>query len=321
MESPIPSSTRIPSFHIGPIPVFGNIIFAPMDGFGDLPFRGICREMGSAVSYTEFINVLDVPRMLPYIQKRTAFSEHERPVGFQLYGSSASEILPAAMVLRNLNPDFFDINLGCSEKRVAARGAGAGLLNNPREISMIARALVAETGLPITAKIRLGYEKSELNYLEISRLLEDCGVCLVAVHGRARDQRWREPAVWEPIADIVQHVSIPVIGNGDINHIADIDRMMGETGCAGVMIGRAAIGNPWIFSRIEKSALSRREILAVIQDHWQRLNEFLADGESRVTFNKHLKAYLSCPQFFGLDIKNLLSGENPVGDLFRIFGV
>jgi nifR3 family TIM-barrel protein len=290
-----------------------------MDGFTDRPFRTICREMGSSLSYTEFINVLDLIKPHPYIIKRLAFSEEERPVGFQLYGSSADEILPAAMKLLDQHPDFLDINIGCSERRVASRGAGAGLLDRPQEIKKIASLLVAQTGLPITAKIRLGPEKTDLNYLEISKLLQDCGISLIAVHGRTRDQRWREPAFWEPIAEVVRTVRIPVVGNGDIMEIKDIDRMIAQTGCAGVMIGRAAIGNPWIFSRIDKSALSRKEILDVVKDHWQRFTKFLGENETRVPFNKHLKAYLSCPQFFGLDIGQLLSENDPVGELLKIF--
>ena len=276
--------------------------------------------MGSAVSYTEFINVLDViPKMLPYVKKRISFSEKENPMGFQLYGSAADEILPAALRLLEFRPDFFDINIGCSERRVAARGAGAGLLDKPEEIKNIAKRLVGETGLPITAKIRIGPDKTTLNYLEVSKLLEDCGVCMIAVHGRTRDQHWREPAFWKPIADIVRCVNIPVAGNGDIQEISDIDRIFAETGCASVMIGRAAIGNPWIFSRIEKSSLSRRQILDTIKDHWQRFSRFQGEGKSMVPFNKHLKAYLSTPQFFGLDIRGLVSGENPISELFRIF--
>jgi tRNA-dihydrouridine synthase len=165
----------------------------------------------------------------------------------------------------------------------------------------------------------LGPEKTDLNYLEISKLLQDCGISLIAVHGRTRDQRWREPAFWEPIAEVVRTVRIPVVGNGDIMEIKDIDRMIAQTGCAGVMIGRAAIGNPWIFSRLDKSALSRKEILDVVKDHWQRFTKFLGENETRVPFNKHLKAYLSCPQFFGLDIGQLLSENDPVGELLKIF--
>ena len=308
-----------PDFHIGNFPIHGRLILAPMDGFTDQPFRTICREMGSSISYTEFINVLDVIKPPSYIFKRLAFTDTERPVGFQLYGSSAEEILPAALKLKDYRPDFFDINIGCSERRVASRGAGAGLLDRPEEIEKIARQLVTQTGLPITAKIRTGPGKADLNYLEISRLLEDCGICLIAVHGRTRDQRWREPASWEPITEIVRTVKIPVLGNGDIKEIADIDRMFSQTGCAGVMIGRAAIGNPWIFSHVDKAALSRKQILAVIKDHWDRFTKFLGESEPRVPFNKHLKAYLSSPQFFGLDIGQLLSGNDPVGELLKIF--
>lgn len=317
--SVISNSDVDPDFYIGNIPVFGRLILAPLDGFTDQPFRTICREMGSAVSYTEFINVLDVLKPLPYVLNRISFGDEERPVGYQLYGSSADEILPAALKLMDNQPDFFDINLGCSERRVASRGAGARLLDQPGEIEKIARSLIAETGLPITAKIRLGPGKSDLNYMEISRLLEGCGVCLIAVHGRTRDQRWREPAFWDPISEIVRSVTIPIAGNGDVKDVADIDRMFSQTGCTAVMIGRAAVGNPWIFSRVDKEKLSRKQILAVIRDHWQRFTKFLGESEPRVPFNKHLKAYLSCSQFFGLDISELLSGKDPVVELFSIF--
>lgn len=302
------------------MPVFGRLILAPMDGFSDQPFREICREMGSAVSYTEFINVLDVtPKMLPYVRKRISFSGKERPVGFQLYGSSAEEILPAALRLMDFQPDFFDINIGCSERRVAARGAGAGLLDKPEEIKKIARRLVGQTRLPVTAKIRLGPDKTKLNFLNISKLLEDCGISMIAVHGRTRDQRWREPATWEPIADVVRSVKIPVVGNGDIQTVSDIDRMFAETGCAAVMIGRSAIGNPWLFSRTDKASLTRKQILDMIKDHWHRFSLYEEVGESKVPFNKHLKAYLSSPQFFGLDIRGLISSDDPAGQLFSIF--
>lgn len=288
---------------------------APLDGFTDQPFRSICRGLGSSVTYTEFVNVLDVPKMLPYIQERIAFTEQERPIAFQLYGSNAEEIIPAALKMMAFKPDFFDLNLGCSERRVSGRGAGAGLLNKPREIEKIINGLIRETGLPVTAKIRLGYTKTDMNFLSISSLLEDCGASMIAVHGRTRDQRWREPAIWEPITLISQSVSVPIIGNGDIRSLQDIDQMMDQTHCAAVMIGRAAIGNPWIFSRINKSTLARKEILAMIKLHWAKVKVFYSSKSSLVSFNKHLKAYLSCPQFFGLDLKKLLAGPAPVEEL------
>lgn len=311
----ISQSDQIPFFNIGPIPINGNIILAPMDGFSDQPFRSICREMGSAVTYTEFINVLDVPRKLPYIQQRIAFAELERPLGFQLYGSSADEIIPAAMDLLKYKPDFFDLNLGCSERRVARRGAGAGLLKFPEKIERIVRQLIQTAGIPVTAKIRLGWEKESMNYIEISKLLQDCGISLIAVHGRTRDQRWREPALWEPIAEICGCLSIPVIGNGDIKSIDDIDRMITQTGCDGVMVGRGAIGNPWIFSRIDKAILSRIDIIKMIKMHWKRVKDFYEFESSHITFNKHFKAYLSCPQFTDINIKQMLFSKQPIDAL------
>lgn len=275
--------------------------------------------MGSAITYTEFINVLDVPQMLPYIRQRVAFSTDERPVGFQLYGSSVDEILPAALQLMQFKPDFFDLNLGCSERRVASRGAGAGLLQYPHKIEKIVSALVTETGLPITAKIRIGPAPGIYNHLEISKLLESCGICLLAVHGRTRGQRWRDPALWEPVAQVAHTLSIPVIGNGDIQTVKDIDRRLEESGCEAVMIGRGAVGNPWIFSGVEKSSLSRQAILTMIRYHWEKVVAFSRSKEEWVGFNKHLKAYLSCPQFFGLDLKKLLTSKEPVEELFAMF--
>lgn len=312
-----------PSFFIGKIPVYGDLILAPMDGFCDQPFRSICRDLGSAVTYTEFINALDVPQHLPYIQRRISFSEQERPVGFQLYGSSADEIIPAAKILLAGHPDFFDLNLGCSERRVAGRGAGAGLLSYPDKIEGIIHQLKRLIDIPITAKIRLGSKKDRMNYSEIAKRLEDCGVSAIAVHGRTRDQRWREPALWDPIREIKIGLGIPVIGNGDVQAVDDIDRMFSQTRCDAVMIGRGAVGNPWIFSRIEKSSLSKSEILKMIAAHWDKVKDFYRGKNLQVTFMKHLKGYLSCSQFAGLDLKELLMekrcAEEIIESLYKRF--
>jgi len=301
-----------PTFSFGKIPVYGNLILAPLDGISDQPFRWICRNMGSALTYTEFINVLDVPMNLEYIEKRTRFSKSERPIGFQLYGKDSDKILKAAQILNKKKPDFFDINFGCSVKRVAGRGAGAGLLKNPGSIKNIITKLVNHLEIPITAKIRLGWDQGNLNYKDLSRIIEDSGAAMIAVHARARDQNWQESANWNAIREIKEYVEIPVIGNGDVTSKKDVQKMIKQTGCDGVMIGRAAIGNPWIFSDTNKASLSAEQIIDVVKIHWHLMIAFYGPKKTSSFFKKHLKAYLSCPQFSHIDLKELISMPNPM---------
>jgi len=290
-----------------------------MDGFSDQPYREICRKLGSAISITEFINTTDVVQNVPYLSKRVAFHESERPLGFQIYGNSTDEIIKAYDLLDAYSPDFIDLNLGCSERHVAARGAGSGLLRDPKKIGEIISALVARSRFPITAKIRLGWDKSSQNYLEVAKTIEGNGASMIAVHGRTRDQRWRDPANWEPIAKIKNSLSIPVIGNGDVSNLEDIQRMFSQTGCDAIMIGRAAIGNPWIFSQLKKMDLHRNVILEMVKNHWQGVESFYGRERALVLFRKHLKAYLSTTQFFGLDLKKLISAPDPINELNLYF--
>ncbi len=301
-----------PTFSFGNITVYGNLILAPLDGISDQPFRWLCRNKGSAVTYTEFINVLDVPMSLNYIEKRTCFSESERPVGFQLYGRDSDKILLAAQILSEKEPDFFDINLGCSVRRVAGRGAGAGLLKEPESVKNIITRLVKHLKVPVTAKIRLGWDQETLNYKELSRIIEGSGAAMIAVHARARDQSWQDSANWSAIREIKETVQIPVIGNGDVRSQKDIQNMIKQTGCDGVMIGRAAIGNPWIFSKISKASLSADQIINFIKTHWLLMIAFYGPKKTSSIFKKHLKAYLSCPQFAHVDLKELISMPNPM---------
>ena len=302
-------------FHIGSIPVCGDLILAPMDGICDQPTRALFREMGSAVTYTEFINVMDVPARLNNLDRRIAFTPAERPLGFQLYGSQPEHFLTAAKLLLADQPDFFDVNLGCSVRRVAGRGAGAGMLAQPQLIQETFRLLKAEIDLPITAKIRIGFDAEHRNYLEVAELLEKHGATALAVHGRTRKQNWSVPSDWEPIREIKENAGIPVIGNGDVSSVADIERMFTETGCDAVMIGRAALGNPWLFSRREKAKLSREEILAVIQRHWEAAAALYGIEKASFTFRKHMKAYLDCPQFAGLETTPILRSTEPLAVL------
>jgi nifR3 family TIM-barrel protein len=191
-----------------------------------------------------------------------------------------------------LQPDVLDINLGCSAPSVSNRGAGAGLLKNPRLIADIFTQLVKISPIPVTAKIRLGWDDDSRNYLEVSRILEDCGAALIAVHGRTKKQAYKGRSDWQAIAEVKAHVSIPVIANGDVRTPADITAILAVTKCDGVMIGRGSFGNPWIFSARSRDQVPYDEVEDIIWQHLLQLEDFYGSDRGHVIFRKHLKAYL-----------------------------
>ncbi|MFN2143776.1 MAG: tRNA dihydrouridine synthase, partial [Anaerolineales bacterium] len=224
---------------------------------------------------------------------RLAFEESERPVAFQIYDDDPDRILRAAEYLMQYQPDILDVNMGCSSKSVAGRGAGAGLLRTPDKVAAIIRQLSDEFDLPVTAKIRIGWDEESLNYLEIARSVQDNGGKLVAVHGRTKQQAYKGKANWQPIREIKEALSIPVIGNGDILTIADKQRMLEETGCDAVMIGRGAVGNPWIFAGKDRPQVSLEEVHDTMLLHLQRMQDFYGPEDGLIRFRKHVTRYIS----------------------------
>jgi nifR3 family TIM-barrel protein len=293
------ASDRVTGFNIGRIPVYGDLVLSPMDGISDLPFRSVCRSLGSALSYTEFINALEVSqaRRIPEKEARKfIFLPEERPVVFQIFDSDTERLLKAALRLQEFQPDVIDINMGCSDSSVSGRGAGAGLLRTPLKVARIFRTLTRALETPVTAKIRLGWddEARELGcHRLIARIVEENGGALVAVHGRTKLQAYRGEADWDAIAEVKAAVSIPVIGNGDVRTAADIDRLKAHTGCDGVMIGRSAIGNPWIFSRRDRQEAPIEEVRSVMLRHLERSLSFYGPERGLVLFRKHASRYLS----------------------------
>lgn len=281
------------AFFVGNIPVFGNLILSPMDGLSERPFRSLVRKSGSAMSYTEFINAMDVLAGIPRIQKKIAYYEFERPVVFQIFDDDPDRILNAARQLIPFQPDILDINMGCSAHHVAGRGAGAGLLPQPHKVASIIQNLVRNLPIPITAKIRLGWDDHNRNYLEIARIVEDCGAQLIAVHGRTKAQGYSGRADWDAIAEIKTLLHIPVIANGDVQSVADIQRIQTHTRCDGVMIGRAALFNPWIFSYRDRQQVSQKEVKLWIDTHLNEMIEFHGIDQGLILFRKYLKRLLS----------------------------
>ena len=280
-----------PTFYIKNIPIYGPAILAPMAGYSDLPFRSLCREFGSAISYTEFVAVESILHGNRKSLDLLAYDPAERPVTFQIFGNDVELIRRAARQIEALKPDIIDVNMGCSAKTVARRGAGAGLMRTPQKIAEIFSVLTGELTVPVTGKIRLGWDDNSLNYLEIARILEDNGASAIAVHARTKMQAYHGAANWDAIAEIKQAVSIPVIGNGDVVSVADIGRLQTHTGCDAVMIGRAAVGNPWIFAGKKLDEVTMADRIEVIHRHLQKMIGFYGPDRGLILFRKHVVKY------------------------------
>ncbi len=280
-----------PAFRVGNVPVYGDAVLAPMDGFSDWPFRSLCSALGSAMSYTEFVKAQFIVRAFEHMGARFTYEEAERPVVFQIYGDDSAEIIEAAVRVQELKPDIIDINMGCPSRSVANRGAGVGLMRNPREVARIFNELSRRLAVPVTGKIRLGWADSQ-NYALISRIIAENGGALIAVHGRTKEQGYAGQANWDAIAEVKAAVKIPVIGNGDVRTVADIDRMKRHTGCEAVMIGRAAVGNPWIFARLEREQVSPAQVRQMVCQHLERNVAFYGEHKGLILFRKHALQYL-----------------------------
>jgi nifR3 family TIM-barrel protein len=297
LHSPV-SSFRQPHFHVREIPIFGDLILSPMDGYSDLPFRRLCRELGSAMSYSEFVNVDELRSRKPSVKawQKLNFHPAERPMTFQIYGHDEDRIVEAALRLQDLgpgrSPDIIDLNMGCYVKGIAERGAGSGMLCQPDKIARVFTRLSHSLRIPVTGKIRLGWDENSRNHKTVAKILEDSGASLIAVHGRTKAQAYKGEADWDAIAEVKQTVKIPVIGNGDVRTVADIERIKFHTGCDGVMIGRAAIGNPWIFARKDREQVSIEERVALMRRHLALNLDFYGPEFGLILFRKHAAKYI-----------------------------
>jgi tRNA-dihydrouridine synthase B len=282
-------------FFVREIPVYGDAILAPMDGYSDLPYRLICYELGSAMSYTEFTNADGIlqKRWAESTAQRLEFDLSEKPMTIQIYGHDPERLVDAAKRVEELGPDIIDLNMGCYVKNIAERGAGSGMLRFPERIARYFARASRELRVPVTGKIRLGWDDGSRNYLTVAKILEDNGASLIAVHARTKAQAYQGSADWDAIAEIKQSVSIPVVGNGDVKTVADIARMKAHTGCDAVMIGRGAIGNPWIFSGRDRDEVSFAERVALLRRHLALNLEFYGPRSGLILFRKHAARYIA----------------------------
>ncbi len=229
--------------------VKNGLLLAPMEDVTDMSFRQICKEFGADIVYTEFVNADGLVRSKKPTKTRQKMliREEERPVGIQIYGGNLDTMMEAARIVEQEEPDILDINAGCWVKKVAGRGAGAGLLKDLPYMVQMAKAVVDNTKLPVTLKTRIGWDTDSIQIVELARMLEDVGIQALTVHCRTRQQGHSGDPDWAWIPKIREAVSIPVILNGGVNTPEDVKRAFDETGCDAVMIARGAIANPWVF--------------------------------------------------------------------------
>ena len=290
LSSPIVN--EIPAFSVGNVPIYGDLILAPLAGYSDQPYRCICRRLGSAMSYTQFVSANGFLHGDSRTRDPLRFDPQERPIVFQVSGGDPVPIVEACKRLEELEPDIIDVNMGCPADRICRKGGGAALLREPAKIAHIFSSLTKELSTPVAGKIRLGWDRDSLNYLEVARILEDNGASLVSVHGRTRSENYGSPADWDAIAQVKQSVHIPVLSNGDVRCVEDIQRIKAHTGCDGVMIGRGAIGNPWLFQKRDLIKVSLDERLEMILYHLSQMVTFYGERRGVLSFRKHLVRYL-----------------------------
>ncbi len=316
MSPILPDLRQGSTFTVREIPIYGDTILAPMDGYSDWPFRSICRVLGSAMSYTEFVKVEKILSRSKEPVKRLYYEEAERPVTFQIYGDDPDLILKAALLVQEWKPDIIDINMGCPAKSIADRGAGVGMMPSPLKIAHTFRKLTSTLKVPVTGKIRLGWDR-EKNYKLIARIVEENGGSLIAIHGRTKEQRYSGSADWDAIAEVKSLVKIPVIGSGDVRTVAHIQRMKQYTGCNAVMIGRAAIANPWIFAGMDREQVSPELLKETVHEHLQKSIQFYGDEDGQRLFRKYAVQYLLLKTLDRESRKEILK-ERPAGEFLEM---
>lgn len=284
---------------IGNVELENNIILAPMAGVSDLPFRLLCREQGAGMVCTEMVSA----KAISFHNKNTVAlletSPAEHPVSLQLFGADPDIISEMAAYIEERDFDVLDLNMGCPVPKVAGNGEGSALMRNPKLVEQIVSKTVRAIKKPVTVKIRKGFTASEVNAVEIARIAEASGAAAVAVHGRTREQYYTGTADWDIIRQVKEAVSIPVIGNGDVDSAGKAKQLLDEIGCDGVMVGRGARGNPWIFREIRDYLAtgelpprpSKEEVRDMMLRHTRMEIEYKGEYTGIREMRKHISWY------------------------------
>ena len=263
---------KIGNIDFGDRPVF----LAPMEDVTDIGFRLLCKRFGAAMVYTEFVSAEALIRDVKSTISKLTISDTERPVGIQIYGRDIEAMVEAAKIVEQAGPDVIDLNFGCPVKKVAGKGAGAGMLQNIPKMLEITQKVVDAVKLPVTVKTRLGWNQEQLIITSLAEQLQDCGIKALTIHGRTRSQMYTGNADWTLIGEVKRNprIHIPIIGNGDIHSLDEADKAFDEYGVDAVMIGRATFGCPWIFSRENLDFNEKLDILEeLLRINVERIDE------------------------------------------------
>ncbi len=287
---------------IGNITIKNQIVFAPMAGVSNKSYRTIIKKMGAGLIYSEMISTMGIK----YNSKKTLellkINEEERPIAIQIFGNDIETFVESAKYIeKNIKPDIIDINMGCPVPKIALKNqAGSALLKNPQKIYEIVSSVVKNTTTPITVKIRSGWDNEHINAIEVAKMCEKAGAKAICIHARTRSQGYTGKADWNIIKQVKENVNIPVIGNGDIKTIYDAKRMLEETKCDAIMIGRATLGNPWIIKEcveyIEHNKIiekpNNEEKLKMIIKHYNLLKQNTNEKQALLEIRSHALWYI-----------------------------
>lgn len=284
---------------IGNVELLNQVILAPMAGVTDLPFRLLCREQGAGLVCMEMVSAKAIAFHNRNTERLMETAPGEHPVSLQLFGSDPEVISRVASEIEERSFDILDLNMGCPVPKIVGNGEGSALMRNPKLVEEIVSRTVRAVKKPVTVKIRKGFDENQINAVEIARIAEGSGAAAVAVHGRTREQYYSGCADWDIIRQVKEAVSIPVIGNGDVDSPQKAKALLEETGCDGVMVGRAARGNPWIFHQIRtyldtgilEERPSAEEVHGMILRHARMQAELKGDYTAVREMRKHVSWY------------------------------
>lgn len=287
---------------IGNVDIDNQIVLAPMSGICDHPFRSIIKSMGCGLVETEMISEKSVIQLNEKTREMLQITEDEKPIALQLFGSDKEAFITASKYIEeNTCTDIIDINMGCPVRKVAENGkAGSAFLKNPQKAYDIVKAVVDTVDIPVTVKIRSGWNKYSINAIEMAHVLEEAGASAVCVHPRTKEQRYEGTSDWSVIKDVKESIDIPVIGNGDIISCYDAKNMLDTTGCDAVMIGRGVLGNPWLVTEcidyldnnMEPETVSYDKRMDVIKEHAKLLSDYTTKEVTLIKMRKHAAYYV-----------------------------